>query len=401
MRLSPIPIRVKMYKKEFSYMQLLSCFFNYKKSVLLIFLVFTSALNLAHADWMDWGLESICEPTENRMVILPIAVWNREADHSDRSCVFVNGGKVLARSGYGSARPYGMGGANPDKWLSVWIDEIKVINKLSYECGGEGVCGLYFIVTSKGYESCTFKLDEYAMYQKFNLEEKPKHNCTIILNSGFPKETDRLEFPQKDDPIPPEAGSIVIEYAVDSDFCSLFLSDKFNFYNNNWEALFLKGGSLIEYQRGKQHGNIGRWLSYSNIDIDNDGALEHVYTYSAETNFRDADIHFIFKEGQQPAFESVINSFDELLEKNSVVFPSRDIDDGYYPLNHWPKSSFVNVAGFRVRYLRSSPFVYKEKTFFSTHSREEELLNIFTIIQLNNDGSTTDICYFRKVKKNY
>lgn len=369
---------------------------------LLIFTMIPSCFlpSSARADWMDWGLESICQPDKNRMVILPNAIWNREADQSDKNCVFSNGRKVLARVGYGSVRPYGMGGADPDKWISVWVDEKKIVHKQQYDCGDEGVCNRYFIVTDKGVERCTLDSNDNTLDKNIEFYDDPKRKCTVTLNTVFPEKTDRLEYPKEGDPVPPEPGSIVVEFAKDNKFCSLFLSDRFHFHSEGFPAT-PKDIKLIKFHYDVLYGTVGMRVSYSYFDADNDGEPEHVYRYTEGTNYRDADIYFIFEDGKQPASESVINDFNVLLSSDNRVFPGKNIDDGYYELKHWPKKSFVEVKGFGARYLHSGPFIYQEKTYFSTYSMEEALMNINTVLMLNNDGTTTDMCYFRRVSNHY
>lgn len=118
-------------------------------------LLFFSLLNVARADYMDYHFKVHCESEKNRAEIVPYAVWNTNIySAAPQECMLSNGRTIRAKMGLGPVYPYGMGGADPSKWLSVWVDKAQVLSQAHFGCGDEGPCSIRVLVTAKGLEIC-------------------------------------------------------------------------------------------------------------------------------------------------------------------------------------------------------------------------------------------------------
>lgn len=99
----------------------------------LVILLVTCGSQSASADYMDYGLDVICNG--KKAVIAPYGAEDRDVYSSGpQDCTLKSGRIVRAKLGLGPVYPYGMGGSDPDKWISVWIDDAKVLSRLDIGC---------------------------------------------------------------------------------------------------------------------------------------------------------------------------------------------------------------------------------------------------------------------------
>jgi hypothetical protein len=383
---------------------------KYIPRILAVLAVFLSPS--LHADWADYYLNVECNPAKNLVRITPAETQSQESDKSDKECVFSNGRTVKVRIGVGPAYPYGEGGADPDRWLSIWIDKKKVVSKFMYytywSCGREPKpkCDLYFEVDSQGYRLCRGK-------------QGGGHLCDTTTNNKFPNETDPLEYPENQAKRPATPGTIVIEYASDRKFCERFLLNSTTYKQGCRGCPFeFEGAEKINWNRDVEeaHRDLHPHLWFTQIDIDNDGIADSVYRYYEDTHYRDGDVYFAFMKGKRPPTDTSIKlptlvataskiypySWTKCPESTpSTKFECPTIDYGSYAFKHMRDDQSQKTPMFELRYLHMNLLRADGKTYFTTSSMQAEWMHLQGVLRPEPDGSVTDMCYFNTVRQRY
>ncbi len=380
---------------------------------------------MGYADYMDFHYELHCDSENNRAEIVPYAVFNKKVyNPASQDCTFSNGRTIRVKMGLGKVYPYGMGGGDPSKWISVWIDKALVLSYIQFSCGSEGPCNLQIIVTSKGLEVCHRDLPEFLSQQGFSKATLEK--CEFIPNNKLSIIRDSLEFPLPNEKARPAAGSLVTMFAKDENLCSQFklLSEprgRSSVDDNIWPLIGLPNDAeSIEKGKSLPYEYDGMYQLYT-FDINNDLKNETVLGLHARTNYRDGDVYFVFPDGKvssptvgedgftdselfyaKAAMRIIPHYWSDYIGKDEKKLKEGQ-DEGEYEIKSvsapWWDSTDKPIFLFRYWYLW--PFRYKHSTYFLTWSQEAGKQHWYTVLKPEPNYQVTEMCVFQVVRERY
>jgi hypothetical protein len=383
-------------------------------------LLFTTQVSISYADYMDYAFEVKCDSAPNQAEIVTYAIWNTDVySPFAADCTLANGRTVRVKMGLGPVYPYGMGGADPAKWLSVWVDQARVLSRIRYGCEDEGPCGLRIVVSTSGLEVC--RSEGYGRLSHPDASNKPIERCEFTPNEKLSSIRDVLEFPSAKERARPRPGSLATLYAKDKRFCSQFklLSQpRGRDVDNIWPFIGLPDSSdAIEADTSSSSEFAGAYRHYT-FDINNDGKNESVVGLHARSHAQDGDTYFVYENDTvpNPVFEDVSEATyakaatrilphswnaNRGADKESLVDYERG--DGAYRVKGvaapWWDSSDKPI--FRFRYWYLWPFRYKDSTYFLTWSQEADKRHWYTVLRPTSKYGVVEMCAFQIVQVRY
>ncbi len=385
--------------------------------------LFTSVFSDAEADYMDYHFEVRCDSQNNRAEILPYAVWNTDvhsAAPQDR--VLASGRTIRTKMGLGPVYPYGMGGADPSKWLSVWVDKARVLSQIHFGCGDEGPCSIRIIVTAKDLTVCHREPPDVLTQEE--QPDEPEERCELTPEDMLLTERDSIEFPSSNERARPPAGSLATLFAKDDQFCAQFplLSiPRGRDTDNIWPRIGLPSEAQpVEATGSSPYEYSGSYQQYD-FDIDNDGKKEIVIGLHARTHYRDGDIYFVYTDEKipNPTVDRIGSTQSELAyaEAAKQIVPQDWSDHvgkedesmkdylakGEYSVRNvgapWWDGNDTPQFCFRYWYLW--PFRYKQSTYFLSWSQEAGKQHWYTILRPETHHKVTEMCVFQTVPVRY
>ncbi|QRY78040.1 hypothetical protein JVX91_20910 [Pseudomonas sp. PDNC002] len=387
--------------------------------ILKVVVVFLLKVGVSQADYMDYHFKMHCDAASNRAEVVPYAIYNEDVfSTSPQDCAFANGRIVRAKMGLGAAYPYGAGGADPSKWLSVWVDKAKVFSRIPFRCDEEGSCSLRVIVTAEGVETCTKAASDVESSSK---SEAP---CEFTPNKALIKAKDVIEYPAGKDRRRPVEGALVTLFARDKNFCSQFsLRSSSRKLGDNFDspAGLPAGAQPIAEESSFSYEYMGEYKKYS-FDIDNDGTKESVIGLHSRMHYRDGDIYFVYADREvpdPPEAEMGVTGSEVIFAKSATqIIPHRwyDLagtaereladknDDGRaYKVKStsapWWDSDDKPI--FTFRYWHLWPFRYKDSTYFMAWSTESNKRHWVTVLRPEPNGRVAEMCVLQVVQARY
>ncbi len=383
----------------------------YRAFTVVVVLVLSTFHTESRADYMGYGLKVTCDAKNNKAEIVPYAVWNEDVYVGRPSnCTLSNGTEIRAKLGLGPVFPYGMGGGDPAKWLSVWINKTKIVSRYQVGCEDEGPCNGAFKVAGKRLFTCA--LTSSPSTNESGLSKKASYKCTSkpIAKLAQARARDAVEYPLAGERMRPSPGTFVTLFARDAEFCRQFLSDQE--LPENSEEISPLSSSAYEYS-----GSYNRL----DFDINNDGENETVLGLNSSTHYRDGDIFFIYAGSTIPA--QVGNSKETSSESRYAKLATRilphywadytnrqerlladkNTDSGAYELKNSkaPWWDTHDVPVFRFRYWHLVPFRNFGTTYFRTRSMEAGLMHWSVVLRPEPDFKVTEECVFQTVQEHY
>lgn len=383
--------------------------------------LFTSIFSDAEADYMDYHFEVRCGSENNLAEIVPYAVWNTEVySAAPQDCVLASGRTIRVKMGLGPVYPYGMGGADPSKWLSVWVDKARVLSQIPFGCGDEGPCGLRIIVTAKDLTVCRREHPD-ALAQEAASGE-PEERCELTSKDMLPTERDSLEFHSSNERARPPAGSLATLFAKEDDFCAQFplvsMPNGRGMDNRSPRIGLPNDAQPVEAAGSSPYP--AHYRQYD-LDIDNDGKNEVVVGFHSRGHYRDGDIYFVYADDKipDPTVGKIGSTRTEiaLAEAAKHIIPhdwsgraraeGHSMEDylgqGAYTLKTvdapWWDRDDTPLFGSRYWYLW--PFRYKQSTYFLTWSQEASKQHWYTILRPEPNHRVTEMCVFQTVPVRY
>ncbi|MBI3432489.1 MAG: hypothetical protein HY018_09795 [Hydrogenophilales bacterium] len=380
------------------------------RNLLPVWLAVLAHIAPAYADYADYSFDMKCDAIHNQAEIVPYGVSDEEVyDAAPKDCKLKSGRMIRAKMGLGPVYPYGMGGADPDKWLSVWVDYARVLSHVSLDCDVDGPCDLRVIVTSKGLNVC--RRDSVSIPTNPEFLIAPKDHCAFTPNSKLVKQRDSLEFPRPGDPVRPPAGSLAVLYAKDKNLCKQFEilgEPKGRPGDNIWPKIGLPANA--EPIESNAFGE-----EQYTFDINNDGKTESVIALHSRSHMQDGDSYFVFEDGKFPLADA--DQASQLpIEKAAVRIPDYWADAKHDGNNQPGKGRdptyTVRSVGapwwdtgdlpvFVLRYWYLWPFRYRQSTYFLTWSQEADKQHWYTVVRTEPDYSVTEMCVFQIVQVRY
>jgi hypothetical protein len=391
---------------------------------LAVFVLFVVQIATSQADYMDYHFQVHCDAVNNRAEIVPYAVWNANVySVAPQDCTLANGRTVRAKMGLGPVYPYGMGGADPSKWLSVWVDTAHVLSRTHFGCEDEGPCPLRIVVSTKGLEVC--RRGDASHLSPPNSSRNLAEHCAFTPNQQLSSARDVLEFPSPNETSRPTVGSLATLFATDTQFCSQFqlLSQPRGRPGDNlWPRVGLPDGAeTVEADASSSYEYAGRYQYYT-FDINNDGQSDTVVGLHARSHYRDGDIYFVYAGNPVP--KSVVENvgatrrelpyakaatrilphyWSDYAGADEQQLADKDKDDGAYAVKSvttpWWDRNDTPIFYFRYWYLW--PFRYKESTYFLTWSQEGNKQHWYTVLRPEPKYQVTEMCVFQVVQVRY
>lgn len=351
-----------------------------------------------------------CDPAANRALLQFNGGWDPLPDiqagladglsqltpAEDNVCTLVDGRTIKAKVGSDQAFPYGMCGADPAYYFSLWVDRKKVMSQQ------------YF------YSGCTFGFSRRAIV----LDDRRLADCRIV-SPGTPEgqvpmtservvtcddisakladaKLDDVEYPPNG--IPRPVGAIMIENAVDATFCERFIQraeddeEHQDGVIDHWGAgdRFRIGFATSKLADAKfekaRRGNI------FSIDLDNDGRPDRVMWSHGWSHYFDGDYFVIapLDPALAPVFESASNGIDGIDEMVAAA----------------EAGGLVVISGAKtpydtVRYTHFEPIVVDGSTLLFAWPTSELKRPTAILYKPGPKGTLARLCDFQRVEENF
>ncbi len=352
-------------------------------------------------------------------------IFTREAD-SERStlivpvgkyaeCVFPSGNKVRVKVAEGEARAYGMCGADPEVYGSIWVNERKMASRAWFagHCWEESdEPNISFRVSWRGgqeiAQTCHTARSVAAKSEGNGLKVKPIPACVNSDVNLLPQ--DELEYPGQGRTAPFVgevellAGSDPVCKAVQEELARDF--SLFDFYAGLRTEKFQiplwseSPSSLPKMMRGSDE---------SIFDFNNDGNLDRVIAKDFSSGYLDGTVMLVDSGGESKKL-SVSSAPSEV---SSWLIPCQLDSVKYMTLNCPPFSSDNSEAGFtimtgekdksvffRARYTKVFPFISNGESFIGVSSRSEGTKDYAAVLKPTPRQTFEPACLFRKVGEN-
>jgi uncharacterized protein len=372
---------------------------------------------------------SITQTTENLHKPAGIKIFKRGKDRHEfeifivrpgqfAECIYPSGTRVRVKVGEGTSRAYGECGADPEVFMSLWVNERKIASRVwfaghciesrrenpdvSFKITGvyDGVSVKKCHSTKRGTINPTTKKDA----------AEPLSVCVDFPDvSKYPK--DFLEYPRQGTKVP-KIGDIELLKGSDA-VCQAVLDElraDFNTFSHtsdqskskltrpNWNDSTVK---LPEELAGS---------SESIFDFDNDGKLDRVFDRSFYNTYMAGDV-LLVQYGNSP---SRLNVSDSPMEEASGFFPCQ-MSEVRHKIHDCPPFSQENdEAGFsmegrnsdapvyfRARYSTIDPFSFQGANYIEASTMDEEAKDFVAILKPLPDRTFQKMCLFRRISENF
>ncbi|QTL97894.1 hypothetical protein GM661_07820 [Iocasia frigidifontis] len=350
---------------------------------------------------MDYYFRIEKDDKNDSILIIPYGIYNEEVFSSEPVDVKLNNGtKIRIKMGLGAIYPYGEGGAEPSKFISVWIDKVKVISKQNLFITDKGT-SLKIEITKDGYWLYKFDINWFKDEEKISSEFIPKEN--------YPTEIDLIEYPKNK--IKPKDGEIAILHCENEELKDIILQAELR-RNHSYVGYAIQPPdesiSIEEFDVEKRKYSTkiyqyeySGYLRHFVADIDNDGKEDYVYALYSRTHYRDGDVYFIFDEEQVIDKPFTDDDFEIFLKRARKIFPNNWVERYLSFKNKIdPWWSPIKNPNFGLRYTCFWPFIYEDKFYFILGSREEVYNNWFAVLRIDGEDLIEELIV-QKVKPNY
>lgn len=386
-------------------------------------------IGTAKADYGWDYVEVSCDPVKQRVTIQLNTLWNEDPDlnwhgsirpkearpkrqefrvtgHIDYGECFISAGKpVRVKVSEGSTMPYGMCGADPEIWLSVWVDKRKWLSRhqIAGRCTTNPMSRIVISLTEL--VLCSKKTEQAG-----DVPENAAESCEAIPGSRLAKKRDLAEYPVSTAK-QPKAGTVVIEHGQDSAICKGMIKKESSDFGLAAWTVEPPFNADSDFSDAQDHGlyEYSGHFSRNQFDIDNDGKAEVVYGFHPSNHAHDADIYFVSSgkelDGQWPSLSETV-----LWKDSPYVFPNahghcqnlpcgQKDEDGELTLQNYSESG--SRLSYRFRYLHVRPFVWQGATYFLLQSMDSSTRHISAVLKPMKRSRLEEVCIFRTVSGNY
>lgn len=337
-------------------------------------------------------------------------------------CIYPSGTRVRAKVGEGSGRPYGECGGDPEVFMSLWVNEKKIVSRLWFaghcrEFRGNpdisfNISGINNGVSVSKCHTASLEGNNPAPGSN-NTKKGAPQPLSVCVDfpdvSKYPN--DFLEYPRKGTPLP-KVGDIELLKGSDA-VCHAVLDElKGDFYTfsnypdqskiklprPNWTRTTIE---LPKELAGS---------SESIFDFNNDGKLDRVFSRSYENNYMDGCVLLV----QPGSSSSKINVPTSPMNQISSFLPcqmgkvrhniydcplfSQKNDEAGFSMEGRTKKDEVY---FRARYSSISPFIFRGANFIGVSTKDEETQDFVAVLKPLPDGTFQKMCLLRRVAENF
>mgnify|MGYP000483431144 CR=1 FL=1 len=332
-------------------------------------------------------------------------------------CVFPSGNRVRAKVGEGSTR-YGMCGADPEVFFSVWVNKRKIASRVWFaghcrEENGNPDVGFEISGQTRSIQKCHTVRPSQPGTDNTGSElkrEKPLSVCVDFPEiSRFPR--DELEYPKPGKKLP-AVGEIEILYGS-HEICKAVVKElkaDFSTFGNYPDQEVIK---LLRPTWSDASVDLPKEFAGSSesiFDFDNDGKLDRVFRRIYETNYMDGSGLLV----QPGSSASALSVSDTPRDKNSRFFPcqmsstryeigdcpgfSQKGDDAGFWMKGRPNK---NSIYFLARYSTIAPFTFQGDNFIGVGNKVENTKNFVAVLKPMPYRKFKQMCLFRRVPENF
>jgi hypothetical protein len=331
-------------------------------------------------------------------------------------CIYPSGNRVRVKVGEETGYPYGECGADPEVFMSLWVNKRKVASREWFA----GYCREKHgnpVISFKVFNGARVKKCHLAMQQENTADITPKQAASKQLSvcvdfpdvSKFP--IDLIEYPQQGTKIS-KAGDIELLKGSDA-VCQAVLNElKGDFYtfgkypdkNNitlsrpNWSNASVELPNELEGS------------SESIFDFDNDGKLDRVFSRTFESRYMDGSVLLV----QQGNSTSTLNVSDAPMDQTSSFLPCH-IGETKCNIYDCPPFSQKNdgakfsmegrtnkdLVYFYARYSNLSPFSFRGTNYIGVSTVSEDAKGFVAVLKPLPNRKFQKKCLLRRVPENF
>lgn len=339
-------------------------------------------------------------------------------------CIFPSGNRVRAKVGRGVPRPHGDCGADPEVFLSLWVNKRKIasaewfaahcidnrgdVPDLSYDMSSV-FGGIRVQKCHTAREPVDFTSDESKPPK-----EKPTVPVQVCIDypdiSKYPVDT--LEYPPPGIKVS-KAGDIEIVYGSGAlaNVVRDELRKKNNYFSQEGDTSKVFKYPVWKESTKKLPGDLSD-CEESVFDFNNDGKLDRVFRKSFSSHYMDGSVLLVQAGNSASKLIVPPSAMDKTSiylpyhldgkRKNIDVYPpfSQDNDEANFLMSVDEKGKKYEVE-FRSRYIYVTPFIYHGTTYIIILSPYEDSQNHVAVLKPMPDGKFQNICLIRKVHENF
>lgn len=325
--------------------------------------------------------------------------WAATPIKLEGKCTLRDGTKLVVRSAEEQAFAYGMGGADPPGFFSLWIDGKKIVSREDFKPGYASDEPYYNTVfyAPGSLQRCLYPTSEDERYSGPDLSNVKALKCETTPVDMAKFEQDPLEMNGK---WRAAIGTISVSGSGDPAFCRRFIfpSEKYKdvsaeTYINvgpNWTPskevlayLPLHPDLPLEKDRASMtaYSPEGFDFDAAAFDFNNDGKTDTVVRLSAETHYFDGDIFLVKDNAVQPKAAAALaqeKSYEKWARQNAwAIVPSAE-----------------------DRYMHRALFRLDGTTFVLEHPTNVENEPSATLFRPGASG-LEPVCVFQMIEENF
>ncbi|NMC73328.1 MAG: hypothetical protein GYA56_03040 [Geobacteraceae bacterium] len=338
-------------------------------------------------------------------------------------CVYPSGMRVRVKVGEGTPRAYGMCGGDPQVFMSLWVNERKIVSRLWFAGHCREQSGFPYVnFTVSGISDGVSVEKCHTAPETDEGEPTPANGSgkkgqpeplTVCVDfpdiSHYPK--DLLEYPGYGTKLP-KVGSIVIEKGSDP-VCRAVLNDLKGDAPTLSKYHIREGIKLTRPDWRDATVELPEELaggSESIFDFNNDGKLDRVFARDYATNYMHGSVLLVQPGNSRSRLIVAASPMD-----SSSIFLPCQMGTVRHNINDCPPFSQKNdEAGFsmkgrtkkdsvyfRGRYSAISPFIFRKTTFIEVSAISDDTRDFVAVLKPLPGGRFQEMCLLRYVSENF
>lgn len=364
----------------------------------ILFLIFLILVTHDHvlADVPVYSISAECDFVSNQVTFRPLVSYGQgDSSGVSADCWLAGGELVRIKANIFPLLPYGTN-SGPVGWVSLWVNQAKVLSKSEFDCPDGETCDLMVKVSAKGMSLCrgTYEDIHVPPFKQFK-----KWKCSLTPRKKLSRTRDRIEFPSPKEPTPPEPGALVALYELSDKFCKLFTMQGSSSVPENG---FVSALSMPEGYETPGSTNYGAGFDLLSFDMNNDGQDDKVIALHMRSHAEDSDTFYVY--GSKPIPDAPQGLAHDSMESFYRLSAAYIVPDAW---GRWPNHvsapwwDLSDLPEFRTEYLYVWPFRWQGTTYFITGSSEVAKAHWHLILRPEPNNSVVTMCAFQVVQERY
>ena len=304
-------------------------------------------------------------------------------------CIYPSGRRVRVKVGVVMARGHGRCGADPQIFLSIWVDRRKIESREWFA----GHC----------YEGplVSYELNRWWVRKCKAMDASKVDVCVSFPGiERFPVDLVEYPLPGKKRPALGEIEVVRGTHPV----CAFARDAVRASWSNPFEKYHPAAKPKPEAEDEDEEGGADdeselRGASASRFDFDNDGKVDVVFERLYESTYMDGNVLLVKLARPAGVTWFLPCQLDRRHPAMKSCPPfSQDYDEAGFGIRG---SDADSVVYFRGRYTTATPFRYGKTTFLALTSSAEDTLHWVSILKTRPGSKVNSICLIRKVTENY